>query len=158
MAYGETKVYFDGSHYIAIPHTTKPSKKRYSSPPEETITVVEEVKGSESEMATEPFISATENTEEIFEDTNEENTDKKKPLKTRNLTRKELFEELYMKHINLRKKARQNRIYEDMKQYFESDKECYDKYLNKALYTLQHQLYYRHQQLQYNHSYFHLRV
>lgn len=22
MPYGETKVYFDGSHYIAIPHTT----------------------------------------------------------------------------------------------------------------------------------------
>lgn len=129
MAYGETKVYFDGSHYIAIPHTTRDTFRR-PSPPEETITVVEEVEGSESEMATEPFISATENTEEIFEDTNEENTDKKKPLKTRNLTRKELFEELYMKHINLRKKARQNRIYEDMKQYFESDKECYEYVLS----------------------------
>lgn len=28
--------YFDGSHYIAIPHTTRPTKKRYS-PPEELI-------------------------------------------------------------------------------------------------------------------------
>jgi len=28
MSFGETKVYFDGSHYIAIPHTTRPSKKR----------------------------------------------------------------------------------------------------------------------------------
>ena len=28
MAYGETKVYFDGSHYIAIPHTEKPYRKR----------------------------------------------------------------------------------------------------------------------------------
>ena len=28
MAFGETKVYFDGCHYIAIPHTTRPSKKR----------------------------------------------------------------------------------------------------------------------------------
>ena len=27
MAYGETKVYSEGSHYIAIPHTTRPSKK-----------------------------------------------------------------------------------------------------------------------------------
>ena len=27
MAYGETKVYFDGSHYIAIPHTTRPKRK-----------------------------------------------------------------------------------------------------------------------------------
>ena len=27
MAYGETKVYNDGSHYIAIPHTTRPKRK-----------------------------------------------------------------------------------------------------------------------------------
>ena len=30
MAFGETKVYFDGSHYIAIPHTERPSKNRRS--------------------------------------------------------------------------------------------------------------------------------
>ena len=28
MAYSETKVYFDGSHYIAIPKTTNPSAKK----------------------------------------------------------------------------------------------------------------------------------
>ena len=28
MAFAETKVYFDGSHYIAIPHTEKPYRKR----------------------------------------------------------------------------------------------------------------------------------
>jgi hypothetical protein len=28
MAYGETKVYHDGSHYIAIPHTTRPNLKK----------------------------------------------------------------------------------------------------------------------------------
>ena len=28
MAYGETKVYNDGSHYIAIPHTTRPKLKK----------------------------------------------------------------------------------------------------------------------------------
>ena len=28
MAYGETKVYFDGSHYIAIPKTSRPSVKK----------------------------------------------------------------------------------------------------------------------------------
>ena len=28
MAYGETKVYNDGSHYIAIPHTTRPKNKK----------------------------------------------------------------------------------------------------------------------------------
>ena len=28
MTYGETKVYHDGSHYIAIPHTTRPKQKK----------------------------------------------------------------------------------------------------------------------------------
>ena len=28
MVYEETKVYSDGSHYIAIPKTTRPTKKR----------------------------------------------------------------------------------------------------------------------------------
>lgn len=28
MAYGETKVYFDGSHYIAIPKTLRPKQGR----------------------------------------------------------------------------------------------------------------------------------
>ena len=40
MAYGETKVYFDGSHYIAIPHTEKPYRKRRKYI-EEEITVTE---------------------------------------------------------------------------------------------------------------------
>ena len=30
MAYGETKVYFDGSHYICIPHTTQAWKRKKS--------------------------------------------------------------------------------------------------------------------------------
>ena len=37
MAYGEAKVYFDGSHYIAIPHTTRPTKRRYRYAEEEVI-------------------------------------------------------------------------------------------------------------------------
>ena len=28
MAYDNAKVYFDGGHYIAIPHTTRPQQKR----------------------------------------------------------------------------------------------------------------------------------
>ena len=39
MPFGETKVYFDGSHYIAIPHTTRPTRKR-PKPPEEIIEVL----------------------------------------------------------------------------------------------------------------------
>ena len=41
MPYGETKVYFDGSHYIAIPHTENPYRKRPQKP-EEVITVADD--------------------------------------------------------------------------------------------------------------------
>ena len=44
MAYGETKVYFDGSHYIAIPHTEKPYRKGRKFI-EEEITVTETESG-----------------------------------------------------------------------------------------------------------------
>ena len=45
MSFGETKVYFDGSHYIAIPHTEKPYRKRRKFI-EEEITVIIGIKTS----------------------------------------------------------------------------------------------------------------
>lgn len=42
--YPNAKIYFDGSHYIAIPHTERPSKKRYNEKEEEF--VVEETADS----------------------------------------------------------------------------------------------------------------
>lgn len=44
MPYQEAKVYCDGSHYIAIPHTTRKTKPRIT-PPEEIIVVEERIKG-----------------------------------------------------------------------------------------------------------------
>ena len=38
MIYRESKVYFDGSHYIAIPHTNRPPSSR-RKPVEELIEV-----------------------------------------------------------------------------------------------------------------------
>ena len=43
MPYPKCKIYSDGSHYIAIPHTTRPYKPR-RKPKEEVITVSEESK------------------------------------------------------------------------------------------------------------------
>ena len=58
MAYGECKIYNDGSHYIAIPHTTRPSRKRPKAP-EEEIEVIESTKAQEesspSNTEGEPF-------------------------------------------------------------------------------------------------------
>lgn len=124
MAFGETKVYYDGSHYIAIPHTERP--KRYRPiPVEEEITVVEEVGGSETVKATEPLISIES---DETTDTNELTTDIDCEPKTavtpftieRKLTKRELFDELYREYIDLPKKERALKIMDGMLPYFDS--------------------------------------
>lgn len=130
MPYGETKVYFDGSHYIAIPHTTRPTKRRLK-PPEEKIVVVdtsEEENGSEADSErskVEVNISRTTTDEVIENNENEATTEEvKKPSSTpkqaREMTRKELFEELYEKSKDMRKKERKRYILNGMKKYFQS--------------------------------------
>ena len=59
MAYGETKIYNDGSHYIAIPKTSRPMKKGSSKSKEDNVIkekadmVYAEVKGKRKEKAEE---------------------------------------------------------------------------------------------------------
>ena len=69
MPYGETKVYFDGSHYIAIPHTERPAKRRRIKL-EETITVQDEVKDSveNTEPSISPINEELNEFEEVIED------------------------------------------------------------------------------------------
>ena len=142
MPYGETKVYFDGSHYIAIPHTTRPTRRR-PKPLEEKILVVDKVEeenGSEtdskcskvevniSQATTEETTNTTEKevtTEESKEPTSSQPT-------TREMTRKELFEQLYEKSKEMRKAERKRFIINGMKDYF-SNKEKADEYVTKNL-------------------------
>ena len=91
MAFGETKVYFDGSHYIAIPHTTRPSKKR-PKPVEELITVTDEVEETTDEEST------PSNIEDVpfldFETTNDnEEIDDEQPVENKVVKTKELLEQ-----------------------------------------------------------------
>ena len=121
MSYAETKVYFDGSHYIAIPHTTRPTKKRPKRV-EETITVIQENdEGPAIENITEPSVSL-EQTDEILENTQneileektqniQENTEKLSK-NTVKMTKKELFNALYIKFIDLPKRKRKEKIIE----------------------------------------------
>ena len=127
MPFGETKVYFDGSHYIAIPHTTRPSKKRpYKM--EETITVIQdEVKDSTENVESSISLDNLETNEEdcnvdIAED---KIIDNKTTLKkARQMTKKELFNELYSKYIDCKKKERKTLIIQDMLAYFENEDLC----------------------------------
>ena len=53
MIYRESKVYFDGSHYIAIPHTNRPPSNR-RKPVEEFIEVRQEQFAETVAQSTEP--------------------------------------------------------------------------------------------------------
>lgn len=133
MSYGETKVYFDGSHYIAIPHTERPTKKR-PKPIEETITVIQENnEGSSVDITTEPSVSL-EQTDNNFEVSTNENLEEKTQIETKNteklskntkkMTKKEYFDELYVKFIDLPKRKRREKIIDEMRNYFPKLEYC----------------------------------
>lgn len=137
MPYGETKVYFDGSHYIAIPHTTRPNLRRTKTP-EETITVVESEEGVEILTVDAPSFSQNndiENCDKITAkiDKNNENivknTEKSEKI-VKKVSRKEIFENLYKKYIDLKKNERKKKILEEMRVYFEDIDSCFRFVMN----------------------------
>lgn len=91
MSYPNCKVYSDGSHFIAIPHTTRPKRKRKL-------------------LANEKIISGgdTEYVEKINADTTTLNSPK------------ELFEEAYKESAKLPKNQRNEFIQNKLKPYFEN--------------------------------------
>lgn len=118
MYYPETKVYFDGSHYIAIPHTTRKTRPRREQI-EEEITVVEDE------------IDEVEEYEEI--ESNEKETDtstlkdveeKTKTPKITITTKKEYFNQLYQESWNMTKAKRCKYIENKMLAYFDTEEEC----------------------------------
>jgi len=116
MSFGETKVYFDGSHYIAIPHTTKPTRKRPKSI-EEKITVVQDQDSTPEQNS--DVLSLVENNIQNLPYESESIKKEQKPVKiTKTLTKKEFFDELYTKYINLPKLQRKQSIINDMISYF----------------------------------------
>ena len=128
MSYGETKVYFDGSHYIAIPHTVRPTKRR-SKPIEEKITIIQESEikeGSLQESTQEPSISLENLVDDkcIEETKSIEIKQEKTTQIVRTITKKELFEELYTKYIDLKRNERKNKIIYEMLPYFKDKESC----------------------------------
>lgn len=127
MYYGESKVYFDGSHYIAIPHTERPVKKR-PKVYEDMITVVEEEtsKMDLEDSKLEFSVSSCDNVTLEIKDNIEsiEKAAEEKPKKVRKMTRKELFDELYIKYINFSKRERKKRLIEDMLPFFSKTEYC----------------------------------
>ncbi len=125
MAYGETKVYFDGSHYIAIPHTERKNKRRRKREEEEIAVVDKKKGGSETQKATEPLTQQkTGENESQTKQSKSEPSEKSEAQQVRTMTKKQLFEELYAKYIDLRKKERQRRIEQEMQPYFDNQEQA----------------------------------
>jgi len=127
MYYEESKVYFDGSHYIAIPHTTRPVKKRPKRH-EETITITQEkeVEKDLVEESAKPSVTYEEAQEKVDVETQE--SEQKETIKkteiVRTMTRKELFDELYFKYMPLKKNERKKKIVDEMLPYFKNREIC----------------------------------
>ena len=106
MPYPKCKIYSDGGHYIAIPHTTRPYRPR-KKPKEEVIAVTEEVDEETQPPAAEQSAPSIEDAPMPHEETVSDTADcteiadtlPEKPTANRLMTKKELFEELYAKSI-----------------------------------------------------------
>ena len=138
----ECKVYFDGSHYIAIPHTTRPYRPRKKQH-EEKITVKPPGASEENENAdtmsedkpVESVSPADELTplEQIAEQGTPISSAPSPPAipapsgilnengDVRFMTRRELFNEVYKECVFLRFKERKARLLKAMRPYFKTD-------------------------------------
>ena len=95
MYYQETKVYYDGSHYIAIPQSEHKVKKGKTHSTEPKITVLER-----------PPLNPPENTEEPKQEINVE----------KKATRYEIFNEIYSEAQTLPKANRKEYTAEEKKE------------------------------------------
>ena len=125
MPYPETKVYFDGSHYIGIPHSTNPCLRRRRHEEE-----VIEVQPSSAALPPPPS-SADEKVEE--DEPLDVEVEEEKPLTPSQevvrptpilTTRKELFEELYREHQSETKGKKGKLIVDGMLPYFKTRKQA----------------------------------
>ena len=112
MAYQDTKIYYDGSHYIAIPKRSAP-RHRGARLEEDPVEVIEEVRDEPAEDAD----NATETSQK------QPSEAPKKPAVKRRATRRELFNELYQKLLNEPRKVRRGKLIHGMRPYFKTEEE-----------------------------------
>ena len=115
MPYGKVKVYSDGGHYIGIPYEPNPHAGKRRKVPEEVITVKGQAEGSATALAENADGNNTVHAERGKTDAIPEE---------RRMTRKELFEELYLKSADMEANERQEFIRKEMTPYFGSEGQC----------------------------------
>ena len=128
MAYGECKIYSDGSHYIAIPKTERPQKPRAVRREKEIVVndnneVVAEYEEITSTMT---LPSGHVLTEVEWEGNEWKPVVIKEKAKGKRTSRKAEFERLYEESLGLRRKERREKIIEglrDIKNLFKKDED-----------------------------------
>lgn len=136
--YAQTKVYYDGSHYIAIPHTERPYRPRKKSV-DEVITVKGNVTLHPSilsaDMVAEHPLQSNENeaqqnsapageADALIGVSIEENSDTPSnmpQLSEIKITKKQLFEQLYNENLFLKYRERRANIINTMRMYFDNE-------------------------------------
>lgn len=130
MGYGETKVYFDGSHYIAIPHTERPPSKRRKKVNIADLTPVKCQENKSSEKTSGLLFVPRKDGKlplEVLAEKPKQETIEQKPVTptvriSENVeTKKDLFDELYARYIALPYKEREASILRDMTVFFPKD-------------------------------------
>ena len=125
MPYGQCKIYSDGSHYIAIPHTERPGRRRRPRK-EEIITVTKKPTLSYTDSGqTDRDISraadmSAAGSAEKTNVTAKDSTESHSAHETR-MTKKELFDKLYDEYIELPRSKRKEAVLAEMLPYFKSE-------------------------------------
>lgn len=124
--YPNCKVRFDGSFYIATPHTTNPAKRKKRK--EEVITVSEQDGKLKLEKSLpcndkiKPKPPEQVTLEEVVEAQQKSPPDSSdEPKNVRRMTRKQIFDELYDKYLSLKPKEREKAITDDMRPLFKTE-------------------------------------
>lgn len=130
MGYGETKVYFDGSHYIAIPHTERPPSKRKKKVNIDDVTPIQQSsEPKDSGLVPVPRKDGKLPLEVLAEQPREKESKTKteqseKPtiqISEKVKTKKDLFNELYKQFVLLPYNERYENILENMRMFFPKD-------------------------------------
>lgn len=134
MAYGETKVYYDGSHYIAIPHTERPKKPKAIKKEKEIVVNDKiEIIPEFDEIPSVIILPSGHVLEEVeFVDGELKPVIKKVKRNGKKTTKKALFEQFYMETLELKKRERRKVIVEGMKGLFKSEEDA-EKYVDLNL-------------------------
>lgn len=119
MPYSKVKIYSDGSHRIGIPYEPNPYVRKRRKQPEEVITVTQP---AEDNSATVP--DNEENRPVGTESAQTERENIQTVPKQRQMTRKELFEELHQKSADMKKRERKAYVQREMLPYFKDGTSC----------------------------------